>query len=154
MCLSSDPYVVHNALTANKETMQVVLKLLATLFILGPAFWLTAKVWRGSINVEGIPAYVREKFSPPSPLPLREDDAIYRGGEVVARVEGAEVDPTAGRVKFARVTSRTGITGDDPAPLVFRGYRVGTPASIETMTGTPQTGYVYEQVVMTILGPA
>ena len=134
--------------------MQVVFKLLATLLILGPAFWLTAKVWTGNVNVEGIPAYVREKLRPPSPLPLREDDAIYRGGKVVARVEGAEVDREAGRVKFVRVTSPTGIIGDDPQPLVFRGYRVGTPASIETMTGTSQTGYVYEQVVMTILGPA
>src|SRR5262245_37646727 len=101
--------------------MQVVFKLLATLLILGPAFWLTAKVWTGNVNVEGIPAYVREKLRPPSPLPLREDDAIYRGGKVVARVEGAEVDRAAGRVKFVRVTSPTASWATIPNRLSFAG---------------------------------
>ena len=127
------------------QPKHVALRSLLLLGVFAPMALGLGLIWSRSVNVEGIPEYFREKITPPSPLPLREPDALYRGGKVFARVEGVEIDETAGKVRFARITDATGdLTTNEP--VLFRQYRLGTPASVQSFANG-----VYQGVVMTIL---
>jgi hypothetical protein len=84
------------------------------------AYWGIRRVWRSSVNVEGIGDHLRERLTPPPLVPLREENAFYRDGKVCARVEGEVViDEAGGKVRFQRVTSPTWIPSKMPPPLCF-----------------------------------
>src|SRR5262249_20790108 len=126
--------------------MQILWKLLVTLFLLVPVVGGLVgivRVWRSSVNVEAIPDALGKKFTTPPALPLRDDDALYRSGTVIGRVEGVVIDEAAGRVGFARVKCPGGDQTTAEA-VVFRHYRLGTPASGGSVTGTDEFGRVYE----------
>jgi len=52
----------------------------------------------------------------------REEDAIYQGSRVVARVRGAEVDPAAHEIHFAEVYNSSDLLL--PENCEFRNYRI------------------------------
>lgn len=89
----------------------------------------------------------------PKPLLLKEPDALYRDGSVVARVEGATVDEAARTVHFERLTSTLNILNLGPDALVFRNYQLRC-VTVESMTGSPPRPYSYQKVTCNIVGHA
>lgn len=89
----------------------------------------------------------------PKPLLLKEADALYRNGAVVARVDGATVDEAARTVHFERLTSTVNILNLGPDALVFRVYQLRC-LTVESMTGSPPRPYSYQKVTCNIVGRA
>ena len=89
----------------------------------------------------------------PKPLLLKEPDALYRDGNVVARVEGAMVDEASRTVHFERLTSTVNILNLGPDALVFRNYQLRC-VTVESMTGSPPRPYSYQKVTCNIVGHA
>jgi len=89
----------------------------------------------------------------PKPLLLKEPDALYRDGTVVARIEGATVDEASRTVHFDRLTSNVNILNLGPDALVFRSYQLRC-VTVESMTGSPPRPYSYQKVTSNIVGRA
>jgi hypothetical protein len=123
--------------------MALALRLLLTVALLVPvglagigAYFGIRRVWRSTVNVEGIGDHLREKFTPAPLLPLREEDALYREGAIVARVEGVQIDERAGRVKFETIRSPSWEIVEDGPLVTFRTYRLGGPVNVDDQDGT------------------
>jgi hypothetical protein len=80
---------------------------------------------------------------------LKEPDALYRNGLIIARVEGAMVDEAARWVHFEWLTGTVNLLNLGPDVLDFRHYRLRCHA-IESMSGTPP--YRYHGVTCNIVG--
>ena len=84
---------------------------------------------------------------------LKEPDALYRDGRVIARVEVATVDEGARSVHFEHLTSTVNLLNLGPDLLGFRSYRLRCVA-VESMTGSPPSPYRYNKVTCSIVGQA
>ena len=85
--------------------------------------------------------------------PLKEPDALYRDGKVIARIEGATVDEAAKSVHFERLTGTVNLLNLGPDLFDFRRYRLRCIA-IESMTGAPPAPYLYRKVTCNIVDQA
>jgi hypothetical protein len=83
--------------------------------------------------------------------PLKEPDALYRDGRLIARVAGATVDEAAKSVHFERLTGTVNLLNLGPDLVDFRRYRLRCVA-IESMTGAPPAPYLYRKVTCNIVG--
>ncbi|SRR6266852_3898686 len=127
----------------------------ASLFGILAGVWGLSRIpgmWRTGVNLEGLSASLQDKL-PSSPLPIREEDALYQGGRVVGRVQGVTVDEQARTVHFVRIVGPVDFLNPGPDPIIFRRYRLRY-THIETVTGQSPTPYVYDDVTCVIFGPA
>jgi len=100
-----------------------------------------------------IRARVREKLEALPLSLLKEPDALYRDGRIIAHVEGAMVDEAAKSVHFERLTGTVNLLNLGPDIIDYRSYRLRCVA-VESMTGSPPSPYRYKKVTCNIVGQA
>jgi hypothetical protein len=139
------------------EVAQIIVKLVliaAALFVAGIV---SVRVWRSDLDL-------RELFSPKralsraidphvSWLPIRDPVTIYQDGRAVAKVEDAQLEPTASKLVFTEI-NRSGEL-DLGREFEFQKWRLrflGADTIISLDTSRPDKGRILQTAVCQIIG--
>lgn len=137
--------------------VQIVAKCLIILFLMGVAALASARVWHADLDLRrllsprgAVESSVKGQLGW---LPTRDSTAIYQGGVIVARIEGAAADEAKSTVDFELVYGAKGL--DTTAAVEFRGWRlrfVSVEEHHEWTSRYPDKGPVMIRVKFAILG--
>ncbi len=140
--------------------MQIALKIVFSLIIVGLSIWALRWLWLRDIDVQQLlrpdKAIIRKmEETMKKMVPVREEDALYQGNRIVARVEGATVDKVNKVVSFREIHHSGNM--DLSEPVVFQKYKLEL-RHIDTLinldVSAPEKGRILRGVRFELLGPA
>jgi hypothetical protein len=142
--------------------LQLLGKLILTIALLGSAavlFAATIRVWRGDISTEWLNPLTRfrQEVQRRTEAFVREQDAIYQGEKIVARVRGpVTIDADRRVVRFTMIFRAE--TFDIHTPFTYGAYRLRLKGNPDVDAGTnftesgEATGRTLEGVTCDITG--
>jgi hypothetical protein len=137
--------------------LQIALKLLASVVIVGLALWAVKEVWTHQIDVRrtfNVSKRLKKAVEDRIPVALRDNEAIYQNGEEVARVSGAvKIEPEKQTILFEELIKAGKL--DLGKPFEFRKYRLSmksTESVIGLISGQVEKGTVISNCTCVITG--